>query len=71
MRTAYDIGAYEMPWVGDVNADNHVDVNDLLVMAATWGKSTGQAGYNAACDLNADGSVDVVDLLILADNWGK
>ena len=56
--------------VGDINGDGHVDLLDLLVLAATWGKSTGQAGYDARCDIDNDGSINVVDLLILADNFG-
>ena len=63
----YDIG----PIVGDTNGDWHVDTADLLNMAASWGKSTGQPGFSTDCDFNNDGQVDVVDLLMLADNWGK
>ena len=55
--------------VGDVNQDGLVDVSDLLALAATWGRSLGQAGFDARCDFDADNTVDVSDLLILADNW--
>ena len=54
----------------DVNLDGTVDVLDLLPMAASWGKSTGQTGFDWRCDLNKDGHVNVIDLLILADQWG-
>ena len=54
----------------DINGDGHVDVTDLLRLAGSWGKASGQVGFDPACDLNSDGRVNVVDLLILADNWG-
>ena len=66
-----DIGADELTWVGDIDGDGHVDVADLLVLASSWAKTTGQPGFNTVCDLNSDGSVNVIDLLYLADNWGK
>jgi hypothetical protein len=66
---ALDLGAYEH-LVGDLNGDNHVDTNDLLILAASWAKSTGQLGFNPVCDLNFDGTVNVIDMLSLADNWG-
>ena len=55
---------------GDINGDWHVDVIDLLCLAGSWAKSTGQPGFDPRCDLNSDGVVNVIDLLILADNWG-
>lgn len=67
---ALDIGAYEHCIAGDIDGDSHVDTSDLLILAASWARSTGQPGFDRACDLNFDGSVDVVDLLCLADNWG-
>ena len=57
--------------IGDINNDGHVDTLDLLLLANSWGRSTGQPGFEANCDLNNSNTVDVVDLLILADNWGK
>jgi hypothetical protein len=57
--------------VGDSNIDGRVDVSDLLMLAGSWGKTLGEAGFNPACDFNGDNSVDVVDLLMLAENWGR
>ena len=56
---------------GDINADAHVDVVDLLSLAGSWARSAGDPGFDSACDLNNNGGVDVVDLLLLADNWGR
>jgi hypothetical protein len=66
----FDIGPYEV-LVGDVTADGHVDAGDLLVFAASWGRSSGEGGYDASCDFNADYRVDVSDLLKMAANWGR
>ena len=68
---AFDIGADEFRYAGDLNADNHVDVLDLLILANSWDKSLDDPGYDATCDLNGDNTVDVLDLLTLADNWGE
>jgi unsaturated chondroitin disaccharide hydrolase len=56
---------------GDINGDGYVDVFDLLILAASWGKTTGDPAFDSRCDLNSDGRVSVIDLLILADNWSK
>jgi hypothetical protein len=56
---------------GDINNDNKVDIVDLGLMADSFGKSQGQAGYNANADLNCDNAVNIVDLGILADDFGK
>lgn len=50
---------------GDVNGDGEIDVNDLLILIASWGSD----GSNGT-DLNGDGIVDVNDALILIANWG-
>jgi hypothetical protein len=62
----YDVG----PIPGDVDGDGHVDVSDLLAVAAAFGSVAGDANYNAACDFNGDSKIDVSDVLILAQNWG-
>jgi formylglycine-generating enzyme len=59
----------QVPVLGDVNDDGHVDMVDLLYLVDAFGSTTGAANYNPACDFNHDGSVDVVDLLYLADNF--
>ena len=64
-----DKGAYEFRLVGDINGDKSVDVTDLLDLAATWGMSKGDPGFDARADFNGDDSADVLDLLILASNW--
>lgn len=60
-----------IPLVADINFDGTVDVIDLLALARSWGRSTGQQGYDTTCDLNGDGTVEVADLLLLASEWGQ
>ena len=53
---------------GDANLDNKVDVGDLGILAANYGK-TGNCTW-AMGDFNGDGNVDCGDLGILAANYG-
>ncbi len=62
---------YPGRWLGDIDRDGEVDVTDLLVLASSFGCSSGELGFNAACDKNNDRSVDVIDLLYFAQDFGK
>jgi beta-xylosidase len=53
---------------GDANGDGMVDVGDLGILAANYGKTSGATW--AMGDFNGDGAVDVGDLGILAANYG-
>lgn len=67
-----DVVAYLLtpiaPPLGDVNADCHVDVSDLLILLANWGPCDDCAKCPA--DFNGDCAVGVFDLLVLLSNWG-
>jgi hypothetical protein len=52
---------------GDANLDGMVDVGDLGVLAANYGKS---GMFLTQGDFNSDGIIDVGDLGILAANYG-
>src|SRR5207248_386682 len=43
---------------GDANGDKKVNSSDLTIVNNAFGKSSGQAGFNANADLNVDGKVD-------------
>jgi hypothetical protein len=47
---------------GDVNADGVVDCADVNVVKASFGKRTGQPGFDARADVVRDGLVNVLDL---------
>jgi hypothetical protein len=64
-----DVGADEYV-AADITGDGHVDAADLLIVAGSFGKSSGQPGYNAAADLKVSNAIDVSDVLVLAGSWG-
>ncbi len=47
-----------------------VDGLDLVRVLASFGKGTGDPGFEPAADLNGDGHVDGIDLEITARNFG-
>lgn len=47
---------------GDVNADGKLDCADVAIVKASFGKRTGQTGFDPRADINGDGFVDVNDL---------
>jgi hypothetical protein len=67
-----DIGAYEATVLqGDVNQDGVVNLTDFSILAASFGKTSGSAGYDGRADLNGDNVVNLTDFSILAANFGK
>ncbi len=54
---------------GDANADGKVDINDLTIVLANFGKSTGMSWSSG--DFNNDGKVDINDLTIVLTNYGE
>ena len=55
---------------GDANNDNKVNIVDFSMLATTFGKSAGDAGYDDRADFNGDGKVNIVDFSLLASNFG-
>ncbi len=54
------------PCAGDANADNTVNLADLLSVLSNWGSSGLEGG-----DVNNDGIVNLADLLSVLSNWGS
>ena len=50
----------------DLNGDGLLDCKDLAVVRASFGKRTGQAGFNAWADVNGDGVIDIRDLALVS-----
>jgi uncharacterized delta-60 repeat protein len=46
---------------GDVNGDRNVDIADFGQFSATYGLTSGQAGFISAFDFNGDGVIDIAD----------
>jgi len=55
---------------GDLNYDGTVDFTDVAILSGSFGRSSGQSGYNAEADLNRDGRVDFLDAGILSSRYG-
>lgn len=58
------------PCAGDVNGDDIVDLNDLTLLLATFGLSSGDPGYNAGADFDGNGAIDLSDLTALLARFG-
>lgn len=56
---------------GDVNRDNLVNILDFQLLSNSFGKSSGQAGYNANADFNGDSRIDILDFQVLSNNFGR
>ena len=73
--TAYALNGYSYAVTGvallpgDANGDGKVDINDLTIVLANFGKSTGMSWSSG--DFNNDGKVDVNDLTIVLANYGQ
>jgi PKD repeat protein len=52
--------------IGDLNNDGKVDCADMAIVKASFGKKTGQVGFDARADVNGDGIVNVLDLSTVA-----
>lgn len=55
---------------GDINGDGYINVADLSLLVASWGRKEGDAGFSADADLSHDGFINVGDLQVLVVYWG-
>jgi hypothetical protein len=51
---------------GDVNGDGVVDCADMAIVKNSFGKKTGQPGFDPRADVNHDGVVNILDLSFVA-----
>jgi hypothetical protein len=49
----------------DVNGDGQINCADVELVQTSFGKKTGQPGFNPAADVNKDGVVNVLDLALV------
>ena len=56
---------------GDFDGDGEVDFDDFFVFADYFGRSAGEAGWDAAYDLDGDGEVGFDDFFAFADLFGE
>ncbi|MCI3922721.1 Ig-like domain-containing protein [Paenibacillus sp. TRM 82003] len=50
----------------DVTGDGISAINDLVLVAKSFGKNEGEAGYQTGYDMNRDGVVDIMDIAYVA-----
>jgi hypothetical protein len=65
-NSALSFAAPTVKVVGDADGDGQAVCSDLLIVRASYGKRTGQAGFDARADLNKDGLVNLLDLNIVS-----
>jgi Dockerin type I domain len=54
---------------GDADNDDRVSGVDVSILVTTYGKSTGNPGFDARADFNDDGMVDAADFSLLSSNY--
>lgn len=57
--------------VGDLNLDNKVDIEDLVIVALSWGSRPEDSDWNIIADIKDDSFIDVEDLMIVGKYYGK
>jgi len=58
--------------VGDLNWDRSVNIFDIVLAVAAYGRKTGSTGWNALVDVTHPwGTIDIFDIVIIAGNYGK
>ncbi len=56
---------------GDANNDNRISVLDFSLLASTFGRSSGSAGYDGRADFNGDSLISLLDFSLLSKNFGR
>jgi nitrous oxidase accessory protein len=64
-------GKVKVKIVADINGDGIVDIEDLSIVAISYGYFEGEPGYNPEADLIKDGMVDIGDISLVCMNYGK
>lgn len=57
--------------LGDINNNNVINVLDLSLLSAAFGKSVGMPGYNFLADLNCDGVINIFDVSIFSSAFNE
>jgi len=56
---------------GDAISDNVVNIFDLSLLASSYGKNLGDAGFDPRVDFNGDGTINIFDLSLIANNFNQ
>lgn len=68
--------AYEWPMIhvailGDLNADNTVNIIDLTIVAVAFGSKPGDSKWNQIADMNNDEKINIIDITMVALEYGQ
>ena len=55
----------------DLNGDCLVNMTDVMIGAASFGKSSRDQGFDSLADINKDGIVNILDLASIALHYGQ
>jgi len=55
----------------DLNCDGKIDINDLAMIAQTWGSTVDEPTYNTQHDFDKNGEIDIFDVLTIANHFGE
>jgi hypothetical protein len=56
---------------GNANDDNKISIQDFGILAAAYGKSTTDMGYDVRADFDRSGRVNIADFGLLSSNYAK
>jgi hypothetical protein len=65
-KTAAEAATHVPQMPGDINSDGQINCADIALVKASFGRRTGQPGFNPRADVNGDGVVNVLDLAIVS-----
>lgn len=66
------LGSAEKPieiWAGDINADNVINMVDVVKLAQSFNSVPTRPNYNAAADFNKDNAINMIDVKIIASHF--
>lgn len=69
--TAWPLGATAEGAAGDLNGDGVVNISDLMIVTANFGRTSGDADLDSRADANNDGAVNNSDLIIVISNFAR
>ena len=67
---AFELECSPVSVPGDLDGDGDVDLADLQLLLASYGKSSGDPNFNSDADFDEDGDVDLADLQFLLSAYG-